>query len=198
MGLALFLENSERGSRSTRKSEKREDGVKNVIATKVPGESDDAKWITTQNNNGTESERRRKERVSKMCFTTGVCVGVKGGPAGPRGNLQVCALALQDLAGALQRRCHNCCCFFFTHTHTHTSPQRCTGINTWAWSSALLGFSPCHLEIYLLKKRSEFFALFLPPLHLKIGFSLAVLASNVNEISLQQCHKPRPVNTISH
>lgn len=43
MGLALFLENSERGSRSTRKSEKREDGVKNVIAAKVPGESDDAK-----------------------------------------------------------------------------------------------------------------------------------------------------------
>lgn len=67
--------------------------MKNVIAAavEVPGESDDAKK-KKKNESGTTGQRARleiKKRVSKMCLTAGVCVGVMGDPAGPRGNLQV-------------------------------------------------------------------------------------------------------------
>ncbi len=54
--------------------------MKNVIAVKMPGESDDAK---RKHNNRTESKECKKERASKMCLTAGVCVGVTGDPAGP-------------------------------------------------------------------------------------------------------------------
>lgn len=56
-----------------------------------------------QNESKTTGQRRRKkERENKVCLTASVCVGVMGGPMRPRGNLQVCALALQDLTGVLQ------------------------------------------------------------------------------------------------
>lgn len=42
---------------------------------------------------GQKARERKGERVSKMCLTAGVCVGVMGDPAGPRGNLQVCAFS---------------------------------------------------------------------------------------------------------
>lgn len=130
--LAGCLGNSERGNRKKyrkRWNEKRGGREKNAIAVKVPGEFDDAKW---KHNNRTESKKRKKERVSKMCLTAGACVGVMGDPAGPRRNLQVCALPFQHLAGVLQWRCHYCC--FLTHTFTWAH-KRCTGtqsINTQA------------------------------------------------------------------
>lgn len=126
--------------------------VKNVMAAKVQRESNDAKW---KHNNRTESKERRKERVSKMCLTAGACVGVMGDPAGPRGNLQVCALALQDLAGALQWRCHNCC-FTRTHTYEHTNTYKHTedkqlGIKFHSRQSPVVSSSSCLHKIYLFQ-----------------------------------------------
>lgn len=68
---------------------------------------------------GQKAREERRERASKMCLTAGVCVGVMGHPVGPRGNLRVCALALQDLAGVLLWRCHNCV-FFVLFSSAHT------------------------------------------------------------------------------
>lgn len=58
-------------------------------------------------------ERRREEKSEwegRMCLTAGTCVGVVGDPAGPPGNLQVCARRgpLQVDAAVAARRC---CCF---------------------------------------------------------------------------------------
>ena len=63
-----------------------------------------------------------KERVSKMCLTAGVCVGVMGDPAGPRGNLQVCAFRSPG-----PRRCaaaEMSQLLFYTHTHIQMSAHK--------------------------------------------------------------------------
>lgn len=75
-----------------------------------------------QNKNGGEGEKEKSEWVGGMCLTAGVRVGVMGDPAGPRGNLQVCA---SPSPGARTCRCSSQLLFFFpANTHSPTSARR--------------------------------------------------------------------------
>lgn len=75
-----------------------------------------------QNKNGEEGEKEKSEWVGGMCLTAGACVGVMGDPAGPRGNLQVCA---SPSPGARTCRCSSQLLFFPpTNTHSLTSARR--------------------------------------------------------------------------
>lgn len=94
-----------------------EEEVRNVIAAKVPGGGRPA-----VKNKIKRRERRREEKSEwegRMCLTAGTCVGVAGDPAGPPGNLRVCARrgALQVDAAVAAR---HCCCFSQRKKNTHT------------------------------------------------------------------------------
>lgn len=122
---------------------------------------------------GQKSAERKKERASKMCLTAGVCVGVMGDPAGPRGNLQVCAFALS--------RTSQVCCdggvtivVLHTHSHEHTNTytQR---INRWPERSTAVIYSTVSV-----KTSRKIFSFSFVPLLLVSFF--AVLKKNESEI----------------